>query len=191
MPSCRLFLLPWMSSIPFSLSTIHYCSPWNPIPLGFNSNVTIYMWSILKFVLTPFHAGMVHCPLLCLHFVYCVVSQLSFGHLSTTDPPSFQVQCLFICCCFHSAFDSQWNFFFFFFDVLVTQSCVTFCSAMDCSPPGSSVHEIHQVKNTGAISFSRGSSPPRDWTWVACIAGRFFTIWATREVPLFGYKNLK
>ena len=83
------------------------------------------------------------------------------------------------------------DFFFFFLDVLVTQSCLTFFSTVDCSPTGSSVHEIHQVKNTGAISFSRGSSPPRDRTWVACIAGRFFTIWATRQVPLFGYKNLK
>ena len=27
----------------------------------------------------------------------------------------------------------------------------------------------------------RGSSQPRSWTWVSCIAGRFFTIWATRE----------
>ena len=32
-----------------------------------------------------------------------------------------------------------------------------------------------------AIPFSRGSSQPRDWTWVSCIAGRFFTSWATRE----------
>ena len=32
-----------------------------------------------------------------------------------------------------------------------------------------------------AISFSSGSSQPRDWTWVSCIAGGFFTHWATRE----------
>ena len=32
-----------------------------------------------------------------------------------------------------------------------------------------------------AIPFSRGSSQPRDWTQVSCIAGRFFTCWATRE----------
>ena len=31
------------------------------------------------------------------------------------------------------------------------------------------------------ISFSRGSSQPRDWIWVSCIAGGFFTIWVTRE----------
>ena len=32
-----------------------------------------------------------------------------------------------------------------------------------------------------AVPFSRGSSQPRHWTWVSCIAGRVFTIWATRE----------
>ena len=35
-----------------------------------------------------------------------------------------------------------------------------------------------------AIPFSRGSSQPRDQTQVSCIAGRFFTIWATREAHL-------
>ena len=32
-----------------------------------------------------------------------------------------------------------------------------------------------------AYAFSRGTSQPRNWTAVACIAGRFFTSWATRE----------
>ena len=32
-----------------------------------------------------------------------------------------------------------------------------------------------------AISFSRGSSQPRDWSQVSCIAGRRFNLWATRE----------
>ena len=54
---------------------------------------------------------------------------------------------------------------------------------MDCSPPGSSVHEIFQTRilEWVAISFSRGSSQPRDQTQVFCTAGRFFTNWATRE----------
>ena len=30
--------------------------------------------------------------------------------------------------------------------VLVTQSCLTICDPMDCSPPGSSVHEIFQAR---------------------------------------------
>ena len=41
-------------------------------------------------------------------------------------------------------------------------------------------------KNTGVgftISFSRGSSQPRDQTQVACTVGGFFTVWATREDP--------
>ena len=67
--------------------------------------------------------------------------------------------------------------------VLVAQSCPTLCDPMDCSPPGSSVHEIFQARilEWVAISFSRGSSQPRDWTRVSCTAGRFFTDWATRE----------
>ena len=32
-----------------------------------------------------------------------------------------------------------------------------------------------------AISFSREPSRPRDWTWVSCIVGRFFTNWATTK----------
>ena len=34
-----------------------------------------------------------------------------------------------------------------------------------------------------AIPFSRGSSQCRDWTWVSWVAGRFFTVWATRKAP--------
>ena len=43
---------------------------------------------------------------------------------------------------------------------------------LDCSPPGSSVHGISQVRilEWVAISFSRGSSWPRDWTWVSYIS---------------------
>ena len=50
---------------------------------------------------------------------------------------------------------------------------------------GSSVHGIFQARvlEWVAIFFSRGSSWPRDWTWVSCIAGRHFTIWATWEAP--------
>ena len=49
--------------------------------------------------------------------------------------------------------------------------------------PHSLWHRILQTRILAwdAIPFSRRSSQPRDWTWVSCIAGRFFTIWATRE----------
>ena len=66
---------------------------------------------------------------------------------------------------------------------LVTQSCLTLCNLMDCSLPGSSVHGILQARilEWAAIPFFRESSWPRDWTYASCIAGGFFTIWATRE----------
>ena len=55
--------------------------------------------------------------------------------------------------------------------VLVTQSCLTLCNFMDCSPPDSSVHGIFQerILEWVAISSSRGSSWPRNWTCVSCI----------------------
>ena len=48
--------------------------------------------------------------------------------------------------------------------VLVAQSCLTFCDPMDCSPPNSPVHGIHQARilEGVAIPFSRGFSRPRD-----------------------------
>ena len=39
-----------------------------------------------------------------------------------------------------------------------------------------------------SIPFSRESTRPRDWTWISCIADRFFTIWDTREA-LIRYIN--
>ena len=47
----------------------------------------------------------------------------------------------------------------------------------------STVHGILQARILvwTAFPFSRGSSPPRDGIQVSCIAGRFFTSWATRE----------
>ena len=61
--------------------------------------------------------------------------------------------------------------------VLVTQLCLTLCSPMDCSPPGSSLHGIShpRILEWVAISFSRGSFPPRDRSCVSCLAGEFFT----------------
>ena len=67
--------------------------------------------------------------------------------------------------------------------VKVTLSCLTLCSAMDCSLPGSSGHWILQARilEWVAIPFSRGSSQPRNRTGVSCVASGFFTSWATRE----------
>ena len=63
---------------------------------------------------------------------------------------------------------------------LVAQSCPTLCDPVDYSLPGSSVHGIFQARvlEWVVISFSRGSSGPRDQTQVSHIVGRRFTVWA-------------
>ena len=52
-----------------------------------------------------------------------------------------------------------------------------------CHPMNNTVHGIFQARilKWVAFPFSRGSAQPRDRTQVSCIAGRFFTSWATRE----------
>ena len=63
--------------------------------------------------------------------------------------------------------------------VKVAQSCPTLCDPLDYT-----AHGILQARilEWVAVPFSRGSSQPRNRTQVSCIAGRFFTSWATREV---------
>ena len=62
-----------------------------------------------------------------------------------SSSPGFHMMCC-VCVCF------------------VTQLCPALCDPMDCDPPGSSVHGILQARilEWVAISFSRGSPPPRD-----------------------------
>ena len=71
--------------------------------------------------------------------------------------------------------------------VKVAQSCPTLCNHMDYT-----VHGILQARilEWVAIPFSRGSSPLRNQTRVSCIAGRFFTSWAIREVLLIFFSTV-
>ena len=87
-----------------------------------------------------------------------------------TEPPGKSLVCVCVCVCVC---------------VLAAQSCLTLWDPMESSPPGSSIHGTLQARilEGVAIPFSRGSSWPRDWTWISCISVRFFTIWATREAP--------
>ena len=73
---------------------------------------------------------------------------------------------------------------------LVTHSCSALIDSVDCSPPGSSVHGVSQARvlEWVAISFSRGSSPPRDQTWVPCTA---YTQTSTRVYILFPHRPLQ
>ena len=65
----------------------------------------------------------------------------------------------------------------------VTQSCLTLCNPMDCSPPGFSVHGISQARilEQAAISSSRGSFQPGNWTHISCIGRQILYHWATWE----------
>ena len=60
---------------------------------------------------------------------------------------------------------------------------------MNCSLPGSSIHEIPPGKNIGRVAMpsSKGSSQPTGRTQASCvssIAGGFFTRWATGEAQI-------
>ena len=69
-------------------------------------------------------------------------------------------------------------------------------SNVDCSPPGSSVHGIFpsRILAWAAVPFCRGSSQPRDRTWVSCVscmAGGLLTHWATREGPIYNLNPVR
>ena len=90
--------------------------------------------------------------------------QVSLLVLSTKEDPCF-FWCQWKAVCVHA------------------QSCPTLCNPMDCSLPGSSVHGILQARilEWVVISFSRGSSQPRDWTYISCTSRQILYHWATRS----------
>ena len=114
------------------------------------------------------------------------MSYSPWGHreLDTTDQLNTQApknpQCNKTAAGTNSKLVQKWTL-----TVLVTQLCLTDWDPMDCSLPGSSVHGILQARilEWVAMPSSRGSYWPRDWIWASCIAGRFSTVWATREAP--------
>ena len=81
------------------------------------------------------------------------------GRFFTTEPPGNPFSCI----------------------EFIAQSCPTLCDRMDCSLTGSALHRILQARvlESVAISFTRGSSGPRDRTRVSGIPGRRFNLWAT------------
>ena len=116
-------------------------------------------------------------------FVHGVPSPCISPALQSLPQATTNLFCVFMSFIFFFFLDStyKWDRMIFFlcltwwwwFSQVVSDSC----NPMDCSPPDSSVHEIIQARRLEwiAISFFRGSSWPRDWTCVSCIAGKFFT----------------
>ena len=75
--------------------------------------------------------------------------------------------------------------FYTYIGCLVTKPCPTLFWPINCSLQGSPVHGISQARMLEwvAISFSRGSSEPRDQAYVFCIGRWILYHWATREAP--------
>ena len=96
------------------------------------------------------------CPLMP-EWINCNVCVYTFIHIQTHIHKKWDIPAA-ACCC------------------LIAKPCLTLCDPMDSSPPGSSVHGILQARilEWVTISFSRGSSWPREQTHI-CSAGRFFT----------------
>ena len=127
------------------------------------------------------------CFSLLAHCSYCLLHICTVGHILCD---SFFVHC-YACCLL-----CVWSFLVlslhspneYFFLCPPLLSCVRlFVTPMDCSPPGSSVHGILQARilEWAAISFSRGSSWPRDWTWVSRIIGQIFYSLSNQGSPVF------
>ena len=90
-------------------------------------------------------------------------------------------QVKYVCACMH---------------VKSLQSCVTLCDSMDCSPPGSSVHGVFQVRILEWVDMSscRRSSWLRDQTCVSCVSctgRRILYHWATWEALIPTWNTTK
>ena len=69
-------------------------------------------------------------------------------------------------------------------------SFLTLCDPMDCSPPGSSVHRILQARilEWVVMRSSKGSSQPRDWTWIFCTGRRTLSHRANWDASLLAWR---
>ena len=132
-----------------------------------------------KFTLTPgfalSHANISHN---CLFFCLTLFEPMQMKYISVWKEPSvsnlYSHPNTFSLLLFLFLKNTKWT---------VSLLVVSVCDPVGCSPPSSSVHGILQaiILEWAAIRFSWGSSWLRDQIWVPYIAGRFFTIWATRE----------
>ena len=94
---------------------------------------------------------------------------------------SFLSQSQVICQGEKTNFDTKEDDFLVKVKVLASQSSQTLkFDSMNCSSPGSYVHGILQARILEWAPIpSPGGTQPRDQIQVSCIAGRFFTTWAT------------
>ena len=127
----------------------------------------------------------------CQHRSRCLLFTLSIMQERPKYISSAQARCLLFIWSLFLLFCFLWGIFVLCklhllnkssLKVKVAQSCPALCDTMDYT-----VHGILQARILEwiAFPFSRGSSQPRDRPQVSCIAGRFFTSWATGEAQVF------
>ena len=92
------------------------------------------------------------------HFTLCIFLSVDSGHIPLRSSRREE--------------ESACIDYLTFLNWFINTSHVGLCAPMDCSWPGSSVYGISQgrILELIAISYSRGSSPPRNWTFVSCIS---------------------
>ena len=102
------------------------------------------------------------------HSIYVGLSISAHGHWGHSKPMWTWISCCLPCLIILCS---------------ISQPCLALCDPMDCSPPVSSVHEIFQARirtlELVAISSSRVSSWPRDWTQLSCIGREILYNWVT------------
>ena len=117
-------------------------------------------------------------------FYKCKLGQVDWQCCSSLlYPHSFFLTCSIVieigyCLTYRTSLTYLSTFSWYYCCYLVAKSYLTLLWSMDCSLPGSSVHGISQARilEWVAISFSRGSSWPRDWTCISCITGGFLLL---------------
>ena len=129
-----------------------YCSWSSP---GKNTGVSCYFLLQLDHVLSEL-LTMTHPCCVALHGM--LIASLSYTSPFTETrlwPMKNKKICIRVCVCIYIYEHTH-----------SLQSSLTLCDPMDCSPPGASVHGILQARilEWVDISYSRGSSGPRDWT---------------------------
>ena len=126
--------------------------------------------------------------IMCCHVTWTIIIKWTFGSKLLCSQETILSGVLNSCCVFFLKIHrkERMTIGFVCLEVKwseVAQSCPTLCNPVDCSLPGFSVHGILQARvlEWVTISFSRGSSRPRDRTRVSHIGGRRLNLWAARE----------
>ena len=175
------FLLPGISNDFIFISAMSLCM---------DSSYLLKFWS-LSFLLKPsryshftvnFHNSNIWRPNECFWYLLFLLSHsVVFLYLFALIPEEGFL--IFPCYSLELLFGIQigkvkWS------EVVQSCPCPTLCDPVDCSLPSFSVHGILQARILEwiTISFSRGSSRPRDLNQVSRTGGRCFNLWAIRYI---------